>query len=179
MYMTLRRLRAWPRAGSGFVHYGQQVRVPLSWLKFSPSWYFPFSLMAFRCKDNTTSSDGCLGSNNDDVCSEVWEALWIAGFGEPIESWTHIALSGYSWKHVCFSVSCFSACHSGVTFSRFHVSMQHSLQWHMCLGGAGYAQRWTSSSGVMLRVIKQHSVFFFWKILRHEVEPENLLNLSI
>ena len=33
--------------------------------------YFPISLMASRCINNTTSSDGCLGSNNDEGCSEV------------------------------------------------------------------------------------------------------------
>ena len=50
------------------------------------------------------------------------------------------------------------ACHSGVTFSCFHVSMYHALHSHMCLGG-GLAQRWTSSSGLMLRVIKPLQCF--------------------
>ena len=27
--------------------------------------YFPFSLMPFSCVNNTTSSDGCLGLNNN------------------------------------------------------------------------------------------------------------------
>ena len=46
---------------------------------------------------------------------------------------TRIALSGYSWKHVCFNVFCVvcGACHFSVTFSCFHVSMQHSLQTHV------------------------------------------------
>ena len=32
---------------------------------------FLYSFMASRCKYNTTSSDGCLGSNNDGGCNEV------------------------------------------------------------------------------------------------------------
>ena len=32
---------------------------------------FLLSLMASRCGHNTASSDGCLGSNNDEGCSEV------------------------------------------------------------------------------------------------------------
>ena len=57
-----------------------------------------------------TFSDGCLGSNTDEGRSEVWWALWIAEFREPIVTWMCIALSGYPWKHVCFSVY-FTFCH--------------------------------------------------------------------
>jgi hypothetical protein len=31
--------------------------------------------------------------------------LWLAEFREPTGIWTHSALSGYPWKHACFSVS--------------------------------------------------------------------------
>ena len=48
----------------------------------------------------------------------------------------------------------------------------------MLLGGAGHAQRVTSPSGVELRVDRQLSVGFD-SVLRHEVQPENLLNSSI
>ena len=107
--MTFRRLRAWPRVGGGLVDYGQQSSLA-TFLTII------FTILVFSifvdglCMNNTTSSDGCLGSNNDEGCSEVWQALCIAGISEPTESWTHIALSVCSWKHVCFSVCVFLRC---------------------------------------------------------------------
>ena len=41
----------------------------------------------------------CLGSSNDERDSEVWSALWVAWFSEPLESGTHGILSVYFWKH--------------------------------------------------------------------------------
>ena len=63
----------------------------------------------FLCVCVFKMEDGCVGSKNDEGDSEVWWALWVGGFIQPFESWTHIALSGYSWKHV-FSVFSLHVC---------------------------------------------------------------------
>ena len=60
MYLTFRRLRAWPRVGGGFDDYGQQSSLATFLIIFSPSYYLPLSLMACSCMNNITSSDGCL-----------------------------------------------------------------------------------------------------------------------
>ena len=50
-----------------------------------------------------TFSDGYLGSRNDEERSEMRYVMRIAEFSESSKFWTHIALSGYSWKYVCLS----------------------------------------------------------------------------
>ena len=51
----------------------EQVRLPLFLLEFvfDTVRNFPSLSMAKGIRLNTTSSDGCLGSNNDEGCSEV------------------------------------------------------------------------------------------------------------
>ena len=71
MYMAFRRLRAWPRVGGGFVDCGQQSSLATFLIIISPFYYLPLSLMTCSCMNNITSSDGCLGSNKDEGCSEV------------------------------------------------------------------------------------------------------------
>ena len=51
-------------------------------------------------------SIGCLGWDDDEGCSKMWEACWIAEFRESIGTWMCIVLSGYSWRLACFSVYC-------------------------------------------------------------------------
>ena len=63
---------------------------------------FLCSLLVPRCIKNATSSDGSLGSKNDEGCSEVWQVLRITGFIQwTTESWTYMTFSAYSWECVC------------------------------------------------------------------------------
>ena len=50
----------------------------------------------------------CLSSNDDEECSEMWYALWIAKFREPIDVWTLVVPLGYAWRCVWFNVNLLS-----------------------------------------------------------------------
>ena len=58
---------------------------------------FDFTLKMF-CKE-------CLSSIDDEECSEMHYALWIAEFREPIDVWMLFAPLGYAWRFAWFNAN--------------------------------------------------------------------------
>ena len=47
----------------------------------------------------------CLSSIDDEECSKMHYALWIARFREPIDVWMLFAPSGYAWRFAWFNAN--------------------------------------------------------------------------
>ena len=47
----------------------------------------------------------CLSSIDDEECSKMQYALWIAEFREPIDVWMLLAPSGYAWRFAWFNAN--------------------------------------------------------------------------
>ena len=67
-----------------------------------------YTFYTYTWNKTTSLNDGSLGSENDEERSEMRYVVWIAGFSESSNLWTHIAPMlryGYAWFSLCKQTS--------------------------------------------------------------------------
>jgi hypothetical protein len=109
---------------------------------------------------NTTFSDGCLGSRNDEGRSHLRYAVWLANFWESLDFWTQKVLHDFVMEYVHFSAYDFCCFNWETTWIEAVCITASEILSHVLFGEA----------------LESHAN---WRLNKPEFEQDYPLNLSI